>query len=222
MPSEPSASRPRLVLWGTGGHALVVAEIVRMEGVFEIVGAIADSGEGDVRELGLPLLGTADQLDRLRRDGIKHLLIAFGDCEARLQRAEQAAGLGFGFPIAVHPSAVISRSAKLGPGPVASAGAIVNPGARIGSHAILNTGSLVDHECVIGDGAHICPGAQLAGRVTVGRAAWLGIGSVVRENLSIGDRTVVGAGAVVVGSLPADVVAYGCPARVARAKEKKR
>lgn len=52
--------------------------------------------------------------------------------------------------------------------------------------------------------------------ITIGDGAWLGGGAIVCPGVSIGENTVVGAGAVVTKDLPAGVVAYGNPARVAR------
>ena len=52
--------------------------------------------------------------------------------------------------------------------------------------------------------------------VTIADGVWLGAGVLVCPGASIGENTVVGAGSVVTGSLPAGVVAYGNPARVAR------
>lgn len=44
-----------------------------------------------------------------------------------------------------------------------------------------------------------------------------GAGTLVCPGVSIGENTVVGAGSVVTRDLPAGVIAYGNPARVARA-----
>jgi maltose O-acetyltransferase len=52
--------------------------------------------------------------------------------------------------------------------------------------------------------------------ITIGDGVWLGAGAIVLPGVSIGENTVVGAGAVVTKDLPAGVVAYGNPARVAR------
>jgi maltose O-acetyltransferase len=52
--------------------------------------------------------------------------------------------------------------------------------------------------------------------VTIGNGVWLGAGAIVCPGVEIGDNTVVGAGSVVTRNLPAGVVAYGNPARVAR------
>ncbi len=67
----------------------------------------------------------------------------------------------------------------------------------------------------------IDPGPRRAGweyarPVTVCDGVWLGAGVIVLPGVTIGENTVVGAGAVVTRDLPANVVAYGNPARVAR------
>ena len=45
---------------------------------------------------------------------------------------------------------------------------------------------------------------------------WLGGGVIVLAGVTIGENTVVGAGAVVTKNLPANVIAFGNPARVIR------
>lgn len=52
--------------------------------------------------------------------------------------------------------------------------------------------------------------------ITIGDNVWLGGGVIVGPGVTIGDNTVVGAGSVVTRDLPANVVAYGVPARVQR------
>lgn len=52
--------------------------------------------------------------------------------------------------------------------------------------------------------------------VTIGKGVWLGAGAIVCPGVSIGENSVIGAGSVVTRDIPAGVVAYGNPARVAR------
>ena len=52
--------------------------------------------------------------------------------------------------------------------------------------------------------------------VHVGKNCWLGAGVIVMPGVSIGDGSVIGAGSVVTKDIPAGVVAYGNPCRVAR------
>jgi len=59
-------------------------------------------------------------------------------------------------------------------------------------------------------------GWEFAEPITIGDNVWLGGGTIVCPGVTIGDDTVVGAGSIVTRDLPAGVVAYGNPARVAR------
>jgi len=111
-----------------------------------------------------------------------------------------------------------------------------------GSHISIGAGTFVNFDCVmldvapirIGAACQLATGVQLltathpidpeprrigweyARPITLGDNVWLGGGVIVCPGVTIGDNTVVGAGAVVTRDLPADVVAFGNPARVQR------
>ena len=205
----------KLVIVGAGGHGKVVLDILRAAGLHEPVGFI-DSSAGRSGSLfgGLPVFGTANVLPKLRQQGIRGAIVAIGDCRARQKYAPLLRGEGFELLNAIHPTASISGDAVLGKNVVVAAQVSVCTEARINDSAILNTSCVVDHECEIGEAAHVCPGANLAGRVRVGTGAWIGIGANVIQCLSIGDHAIVGAGAVVVRDVPAFATVVGVPARV--------
>lgn len=52
--------------------------------------------------------------------------------------------------------------------------------------------------------------------VHIGRRVWIGANTVIVPGVTIGDDSVIGAGSVVTHDIPASVVAYGNPCRVAR------
>jgi sugar O-acyltransferase (sialic acid O-acetyltransferase NeuD family) len=196
---------------------MVVSDVVRLGAKYEIVGFLDDSPERRGAQFcGARILGGREQLDALRESGVTDIILAFGDCEARLSLSAMVRKKGFNLVTVVHPSAVVAGDADIRSGTVVCAGAVVNPGARVGESVIINTSASIDHECRVGDAAHIGPGARLGGRVSIGAAAWVGIGATVRDRVEIGARAVIGAGAVVVNDIPADVVAYGVPAKVRR------
>lgn len=208
----------KLVVWGASGHAAVVADAVRSEGKYEIVGFLDDAAPDRAGTVfcGAPVLGGREQLERIPESGVEHLVLGFGDCAARLKLSALVRSKGFSLATVVHPRAVVAHDATVGPGTVVAAGAVINPGAEIGESAIVNTCASVDHHCVVGDAAHIAPGARLAGGVEIGVAGWVGIGAIVADKLRIGPGSVIGAGAVVVSDVPGGVVAYGIPARIVR------
>ncbi len=209
---------PKLAIWGAGGHARVVADIVRQAGGYELVGFLDDV---DPRRKGAPFCGSTVIGDRenfaaLRAAGVEYIFLAVGSCADRLRMARVALDAGFHLAKLVHPRAVVAADCKIGPGSMIAANAVLNPGTVCGECVIVNTSSSIDHDCHLGDGAHVGPGACLGGGVSVGAAAWIGIGAVVSDHLSIGEQAVIGAGAVVVRDVPAGVVAYGVPARIIR------
>jgi len=206
------------VVVGAGGHARVVADIIRLSERYIIIGYLDDvhpERHGSAWN-GATILGGLDQLEGLSAAGVRAAFVAVGDGDARLRLAARLRSVGFEVPVLAHPSAVAAKDVTIGAGTVLAAGAIVNPGARLGADVIVNTAASVDHDCVIDDGVHVACGARLAGQVQVGRASWIGIGAIVKERVRIGTGTLVGAGALVLDDLPDGVVAYGAPARIIR------
>lgn len=208
--------RKKIVIWGASGHASVVANIVELNGLYEIFGFLDDFDprRRDAIFCGAPILGGREVLSKLFDEGVRNIIMGFGDCLARIELSDFAVRRGFSVANAIHPSAVIAASATIGDGIVVVGGAVINPGAKIGNNVIVNTCASVDHDCIIGDGAHICPGARLAGRVEVGKASWIGIGATVVDGVRIGEQSVIGAGSVVLRDIPSHVTAYGVPAKV--------
>ena len=147
-------------------------------------------------------------------DNFDELIVAIGDNATRLHKSKTFLQSGITLATLLHPSAVISRFAQIGPGTVVLANAVVNPFAAIGDACIVNTSSVVEHDCILCDGVHISPKAALGGRVVIGEKSWICIGSTVANNLNIGANTIIGAGAVVLQDVPNDVLAAGVPATI--------
>jgi len=208
--------KPKLVIWGASGHARVVADIIRLEQSYEIVGFLDDHNPERARTefCGALVLGGKEQLDVLLKHEVNHLIVGVGDCHARLRLASLAQANGFRLATGKHPRATIAGDVQIGDGTVIMAGAVINPGASVGKNVIVNTSASIDHDCVVADGVHIGPGARLAGNVVVERAAWIGMGAMIINGVRIGADAVIGAGSVVLRDIPDSVAAYGVPAKI--------
>jgi UDP-perosamine 4-acetyltransferase len=207
-----------VVIIGGGGHAKVVIESLRASG--ETVVAIVDADPTPREVLGVPVLGDDLMLPILREQGLSKLFVALGDNRLREKLGRKARELGFILVNGIHPSAIISPSARLGEGVAVMAGVAINADSRIADLAIINTGAIVDHDCQLGAACHLGPASALAGGVTIGERAFLGVGARVIPGVSIGADTIVGAGGVVVRDLPDGVLAVGVPAQIRLAKIK--
>jgi sugar O-acyltransferase (sialic acid O-acetyltransferase NeuD family) len=209
-----------IVVFGAGGHAKVVVDVLEAMGRYEILGLFDDSAElkGTVRAK-YTVIGSKADLLMMRKDRVQGLIIALGDNHRRRIVYDEAELMGFNFISAIHPSAQIGGGVRIGGGTLLVAGTVVNVDVDIGCNVIVNTGATVDHDCRIDAHVHLSPGVHLAGRVTVGEGTHIGIGAVVLPNITIGRYCVVGAGSVVREDLPDGVVAVGAPARIIRQNE---
>lgn len=196
---------------GAGGHAKVIIELARAAG-WNPVGLLDPAPVGST-VLGVPVVGDDSIAPRLLENGHKAAFVALGRNDLRRRIGSHLRAIGFRMPTLVHPSAVISPSAKLGDGIAVLPQAVVHSCAHVGDFAIVNTASVIEHDCVIGAGAHVAPRSVMGGNVTLGEEVFFGIGAVARPLSVIGARTTVGAGGVVVGEIPSDMIAVGVPAR---------
>ena len=211
----------KIIVYGASGHALVVADIIRQAGKYEVVGFIDDvNTQSHGNEFcGASILGGKEKLSELLKSGVTYIVVAIGDCTIREKISGFVKDIGFNLATCIHPSAVIAADVSIGEGTVISAGVVVCAGAKIGESVIVNTAASIDHECIIGNAVHIGPGVRLGGLVTVGEKSWIGIGAVVIDRVKIGKSTIIGAGAVLLKSIGDGVVAYGVPAKHIRSKD---
>lgn len=203
-----------VIIIGGGGHARVIADVLRLQGV-RILGFTEIDDSRKSLTSTVPYLGD-DAI--IGQHHIEEVLLANGlgsinDTTARRKIYGTFSEQGYQFAVCIHPSAVIATDARIGEGSQIMAGSVVQPGCDIGRNVIINTRASLDHDCVIGDHVHVAPGVTLSGAVRVAAGAHIGTGATVIQGVTIGEYSMIGAGSVVLKDVADASVVVGVPAK---------
>lgn len=119
---------------------------------------------------------------------------------------------GAKFATIIHPTARISKYAKIGEGCIITPNSNVNTEARLGDFvAVLASG--IGHDAKVGNfstlSGHVC----VNGHVEIGERAYVGCGVLIAPGKKIGDGSTVGIGSVVITNVKAGVTVFGNPAK---------
>ncbi len=202
---------------GGGGHAKILIEIAQRAQTADIV-AVTDNDPSKKGSslLGVPVAGDDALLGTFLEKGVRAAIIGVGSVKAnpvRQKLFDEAVRLGFEMINLIEPSAVVSRSARLGNGVAILPGVIVNAEATIGNNVILYTGAVIEHDVLLRDHVQVSPGAIVAGGAEVGEGSFLGAGCCIIQGVKIGRGVTVGAGSVVLQDVPDGATVVGVPAR---------
>ena len=175
----------RWLILGAGGHGRSVCDAITAGGD-RVVGFLDDALPAGTLVSGTPVLGAlsfAWDLHRLFDASDEappnQVVVAIGNPALRQtwqQVLEQvAAPLG----VVLHPRAIVSATAQLGPGSVVLAGAVVNANASLHQGVLVSSGAVVDHDAICGAYSQLGVNAAMAGASRLGPLACLAPGEVL-------------------------------------------
>lgn len=197
---------PRLVvIYGGGGHAKSLIDLIRSEGKYQIAGILDDSIPAGTKILDVPVLGGGEHLVGLRRRGIGKAVNAvggIGSIQPRLAVYQKINMAGIICVTVVHPRAFVEPTADVAEGCQVFFNAYIGSDVKVGFGSIINTGAIVSHDCVLGDYTNISPGAILAGAVTIGERTLVGMGVTINLGVKIGTGARIGNSAVIKADVP--------------------
>jgi acetyltransferase EpsM len=204
LPPIP-AGENRMVIFGAGGHGRSLAALLQKMGGFDLLGFIDDGVPAGTEALGLPVLGSRDDLASLAENGVRLAINGvggIGDLATRLEVFDLLQQAGFHSPTVIHPTAFLEDTAVLADGVQVFPFAYVGTNISTGFGCIINTGVIVSHDCQLADYVNLSPGATLAGGVTVGNGTLIGMRATVNLYVKIGARALIGNGATVKSDVP--------------------
>jgi acetyltransferase EpsM len=211
----------RLVIIGGTGNGTVAASTVEdinaVEKEWEIIGFLNDFETGPI--VGFPVLGKIDYAtaQKLLEDDEAYFLYTLISTKLNFKFLHRLTELEIPierFATIIHPTAVISRFAKIGYGVSIQPFVSVGPGVTIGNHIQMFAQSLIGHDSTLDDYSYVANNACVGAHVHLKEGTYLGTNCSLLENITLGEWSLVGMGAVVLKDVPPYTKVVGNPARV--------
>lgn len=209
--SEHAAQR--IVILGGGGFGTFARDLCAFAGK-EPYGILDNFKPKGTSVNGCPVLGPISLVDDAELRKRCRFVVAIRDFQLRREWAARIKRNGGKLATLIHPSVVISPSARIGEGVMINAFSFVYANAVVGDLCIIESHCMIGTEITVGDVCMIAPGVHINRQAKVGEDTFIGSCAVFIPNVTVGRNCVIGAGAAVVRDIPDNKVAAGVPARI--------
>ena len=135
-----------IILVGAGGHARACIDVIEQENKFVIAGLVEKNSDNSKENIGYPILGTDEDLEKLH-EKYQYALVTVGQIKTpkiKINLFKKLKLIGYTLPVIISSHAYVSKHATISEGTIIMHGAIVNAGAGIGANCIINNKSLVE------------------------------------------------------------------------------
>jgi sugar O-acyltransferase (sialic acid O-acetyltransferase NeuD family) len=197
-----------LILVGSGGFAeefLLWTENTPIEG--KLKGYLGSPN----KQMPLSHLGEIDNYEA--RQG-EQFILAIGDPEFRLKSVESLKKKGAAFQTFVHPSALVSKSAKLGEGVLIGPFCFVSVHCELGEFTFLNVYASIGHHSTIGKFTVMSPYASVTGNCEIGEFVQIATHGLVIPKTKVGNNARIAPGAAAYRTVPENALLTGVPGKV--------
>lgn len=206
-----------LVIIGAGGTSREIADAVdainHREPCWNLLGFLDDDTRKHGTSVdGIPVLGPI----AAGVDSQVQFIIGIASWRTPDARREVVSRLALPperYATIVHPSALISRHAKIGMGTAILQNVVITPGTIVGEHTLILQNVTMAHDQVVEDYVTIASGATVAGAVRLRSGSYLGAGCTIMNGVTVDCGSLVAVGAVVMNDVPAGRTVAGNPAR---------
>ncbi len=160
----------KILIIGAGGHGKVVAEVAEATGKYGVIDFVDDNCQD--------VIGKTSDLAVLH-ENYDSAFVGIGNNSLRSVLICKLEEIGYEVPVLIHPTAYVSKSAKIKKGTVVEPKALVNANSRIGVGCIISVGAIIDHDVELGDYVHANAGSIVKAGATVESERKLEAGEVV-------------------------------------------
>lgn len=204
-----------LVIIGASGLAREVYDLAHVcyghDPNFKVKGFLSD-GPSQIEEMGYPkVLGTVAGYEIEAGDVF---FCAIGKVTDRRKTTEIILAKGGEFINLIHPTAIISPSAKIGKGVAIKAFSSLASDVTIGDFVYLQSSVILGHDVKIDSYCQVNSFAFFAGYVHVEEMCTINAGAKLIQNVRVGRGATVGMGSVVLNKVKSESTVFGMPAKV--------
>ena len=141
-----------LLILGAGQHGHIVKETAELMNCYKKIDFLDDNSEESI--------GKIEEYNSIGKK-YDQIFVALGNNEMRINLLDKIKNKNFKIATIIHPSAIISKTARIAPGTVIEAGAIINTNTIIEEGCIISIGAIIDHDVTIDKGCHVRPGVVI-------------------------------------------------------------
>ena len=203
-----------LVIMGASGLAREVFDLANIcygsNPDFKIKGFLSD-GPSQIESMGYPkVLGTISDYKVVEGDVF---FCAIGNVKDRKKTVENILSKGGKFINLIHPTAIISPSAKIGIGVAIKAFCSMASDITIGDFTYIQSSVILGHDVQIGRYCQVNSFAFFAGYANVGDLCTISAGAKLVQKTVVEEEAVVGIGSVVLNRVRKGTTVFGVPAK---------
>lgn len=204
-----------IYILGVGHNTIVYIDLVESCG-YNVAGLFHfEQGRTGENYFGHEIVGTNEELFLSDISG-KLFAISVGNNQIRSELYSRILSLGGLVPTIIHPSAVVSKYAKIGNGVIVHANSVVSPDTEINENSVISSNDLITHGSRMGRHCFIASNVVLGAYTVMEDYAFIGSGATIISGKVpiIGRNAIIGAGAVVTKPVQPGTVVAGNPAKI--------
>jgi sugar O-acyltransferase (sialic acid O-acetyltransferase NeuD family) len=212
--------KPRVIFVGSGPLKVEMRETALMLGYETLDLSLSDSK----LIVGAEFLSIEEVSDEFRSLPIMTAIADFPDfaklpldrkwSQNRRKLVMDVEAIGFNnWTNLIHPSAVVSSSAKIGTNVFINAHSTISVNSVVSNNSFINRDVSIGHDVVIGEYCNLAPSVTITGAASIKDYVFIGAGSVVINGVNIGTGATVAAGSLVVRNVHDASFVRGHPAR---------
>ncbi|MBF0449330.1 MAG: acetyltransferase [Candidatus Magnetomorum sp.] len=182
----------KLVFFGGGGFFLELFEYIKKDMDNKILSDIQIKGFiDDNTALRYPFCANLGTIADFKPEKNDCLLITIGNPWIREKFFVKFQKDGCDFFSYIHPSAIISSTAKIGKGCIVCPFSMVNAYATVEDNVVINVHASIGHESLLGQSCVLSPYAAINGNAQLGAMSFMGTRSTVFPGVSVGKMSTI-------------------------------